>query len=158
MAKYPIDVLLEQRSEYKDGHRLWTGPFGHSGYGLVWYNKRQWRVHRLVWTLMVGQIPDGLWVLHHCDIKRCFALPCLYTGTPTENQQDASRRGRIGRENHWAAVVTADIVQEIRREYANGGITQAKLGEVYGLSTTAIWNIVNEYTWKDIDATFRRKG
>src|ERR1035437_7520626 len=54
----------------------WTGATnisanGEGGYGTIGDNYRQLSTHRLAWTLANGPIPDGLWVLHHCDNRPC---------------------------------------------------------------------------------------
>lgn len=43
------------------------------GYGVVWMGGRLWRAHRAVWTLMVGEIPEGL----ELDHKVCNNPPCV---------------------------------------------------------------------------------
>lgn len=49
----------------------WTGPFSGNGYGRVTYDGRPWRVHRLVYTLIKGEIPSGLQLDHLCRNRAC---------------------------------------------------------------------------------------
>lgn len=51
-------------------------------------------------------------------------------------------------EKHHKSKVTESEVQEIRRRYAQGGISQRKLGKQYGISGDAVNKIVNFKTWK----------
>lgn len=44
-----------------------------------------------------------------------------------------------------------DIVREIRRLYAAGGITHAKLAVLYGVSPMAIRKIVNRWSWAHVE-------
>ena len=50
---------------------LWQRSSTSDGYGKVQFNGRMWRVHRVVWMLANGPIPEGLCVLHHCDTPGC---------------------------------------------------------------------------------------
>ncbi len=52
------------------GHWLWTG-FDENGYGKHTFKRRTWRVHRLVYTLLVGPIPDDLDLDHDCRVVIC---------------------------------------------------------------------------------------
>lgn len=49
--------------------------------------------HRFVWGRIHGPIPDGLWVLHRCDVGACINVEHLYLGTPKQNVQDRQERG-----------------------------------------------------------------
>lgn len=40
-----------------------------------------------------GEIPEGDWVLHHCDNPPCVNPKHLYFGTPKENSRDREVRG-----------------------------------------------------------------
>lgn len=51
-------------------------------------------VHRIAWEHFHGPIPDGLWVLHHCDTPACFEIDHLYLGTHQDNMNDMHARGR----------------------------------------------------------------
>jgi hypothetical protein len=51
--------------------------------------------HRFAWELAYGPIPDGLWVLHHCDNPPCVNIDHLYLGTVKDNTADMMRRGRM---------------------------------------------------------------
>jgi hypothetical protein len=39
-------------------------------------------------------LPDGLHVLHHCDNPPCVNPAHLRLGTPKDNAEDATKRGR----------------------------------------------------------------
>jgi hypothetical protein len=68
-----------------------------SGYGVVKYQMRSWRAHRLAWTLTHGPIPPGLDVLHHCDNPPCcnpYGDKNLFLGTPADNSADMTAKGR----------------------------------------------------------------
>lgn len=55
---------------------LWTGAVVHAGngripYGRVWRQGRAQLAHRWAFTLMVGPIPDGYDLHHHCSTPLC---------------------------------------------------------------------------------------
>lgn len=72
----------------------WTGNRGTSGYGQIRFEGRMWSVHRLVWTLTYGPIPDGLVVMHGCDNPACVDIDHLLLGTQRANVLDRERKGR----------------------------------------------------------------
>lgn len=55
---------------------LWTGSIIPSGYGYVWWCNRAQRVHRVVYTLLVGPIPHGL-DLDHVKARGCTSRACV---------------------------------------------------------------------------------
>lgn len=76
---------------HERGCWIWSGTTNRHGYG-TWGRKL---AHRHAWEQANGPIPDGLWILHHCDNKPCVNPLHLYAGTRTENVQDAVDRGRF---------------------------------------------------------------
>lgn len=98
----------------------WLDRTGDKGYGVVSWEGKTWGAHRLAWTLTFGPIPEGLWVLHHCDNPPCVNAPggCLYLGDHDQNVADKVHRGRqIDGERHGRAKLTAEQVEEIRIRY-----------------------------------------
>lgn len=75
---------LGDRSE--DECWTWTGCTQH-GYGLVWVDgvRRSARVHRVVYELLVGPIPEGLTLDHLCRNRACCNPAHLEPVTLSEN-------------------------------------------------------------------------
>lgn len=71
----------------------WLGDKTPKGYGYI--KQYQTRAHRVYYERYVGPIPEGLWVLHKCDVKDCVTPDHLYLGTHTDNMRDASERGQL---------------------------------------------------------------
>lgn len=66
----------------------WTrAPRNQDGYGGVTYDGRRWLVHRLVWTLLVGPIPEGMTLDHLCRNHRCANPDHLEQVTLRENKR-----------------------------------------------------------------------
>jgi hypothetical protein len=64
------------------------------GYGQGRRGKRRGREHRLTWEDEYGPIPDGLHVLHHCDVRHCRRIQHLWLGTNDDNVRDRDEKGR----------------------------------------------------------------
>ena len=73
----------------------WMGSKNPLGYGRVKINKRNENVHRVAYLLMHGEIPDGLSVLHQCDVRACVNPLHLRAGTHSENMKECFDRGRM---------------------------------------------------------------
>ena len=145
---------------------LWTGLAVHD-YGQLssgGHNGKKLRAHRVSWAIHYGEIPDGMWVLHRCDTPLCVRPDHLFLGSAADNAADRDAKGRgaagerngmYGRpafegENHPMARLTADQVREIRRLYGQGGITQTKLAQMFGVHQTTISDYVRRGTWRSI--------
>jgi len=75
----------------------WEWQRGHNakGYGQVWFCGEMRDAHRLAWFLAVGEIPNGLCVLHTCDNPSCCNPVHLWLGTKADNTRDALAKGRL---------------------------------------------------------------
>ena len=73
--------------------------------------------HRVSWELHNGPIPEGMHVLHRCDVSLCVNPDHLYLGTHQDNMCDKKTRGRArngnhglrGCESHGGRLTTAQI-------------------------------------------------
>lgn len=89
-----VEQILNRFEEDENGCYIWQGYVHPNGYGRLRLGGRTWGTHRLAYELLVGELPEGKWVLHHCDVKLCGNPDHLYAGTPSDNLQDAYDRGR----------------------------------------------------------------
>jgi len=58
------------------------------------YRKKRVYAHRLAWELAYGPVPEGMCVLHRCDIPNCVNPEHLFLGTPADNVRDCITKGR----------------------------------------------------------------
>jgi hypothetical protein len=72
---------------------LWTASLNAYGYGQFNYKGKIVIAHRLAWLLTYGMWPKNF-LCHHCDTPACVRPAHEFDGTPKENMQDASRKGR----------------------------------------------------------------
>lgn len=75
---------------------LWTATLSNKGYGKIGVcnPRRVASAHRVAWELTHGPIPDGLWVLHKCDVRACVNPSHLFLGMAKDNTDDMNRKGR----------------------------------------------------------------
>lgn len=124
-----------------------------TGYGTFYVDDKSIKAHRMAWLLARGPIPDGMYVCHECDNPPCVNPWHLFVGTPADNMRDMDNKGRrVGVYNtgtrHHNAKLTAEQVEDIRREHA-GGLTQVALARRYGVHPETISNICLGRSYKD---------
>lgn len=131
----------------------WTGSKTRYGYGRIRIGQRLYLAHRVAFIRAYGLIPDGKYVCHQCDNPACCNPEHLFLGTQFENMADMYRKGRepnkLG-QNNPAAKLTDAEVRQIRKMYAEGGISQAALGRKFGVSTVMVGLIVRREKWQHI--------
>lgn len=124
---------------------LWTGAVSKAGYGNFDANIR---AHRFSWQLHFGPIPEGLCVLHKCDVPGCVRPDHLFLGTNKDNSQDAVRKGRLPKgEQHPQAKLTSEQVSEIRLRCRQGEKMRF-LATVYGVCFSQISRIIRCKSWR----------
>lgn len=79
--------VLQKNSKWNGDCLEWTGKI-HQGYGLIYAFKSMWSIHRVSYILKHGSIPEGLYVCHKCNNKKCFNPFHIYAGTAKENYND----------------------------------------------------------------------
>jgi hypothetical protein len=77
----------------------WRGSKSKYGHGQFQYTtapnvRVRVGAHRFSWELANGPVPDGLWVLHHCDNPPCVRPDHLFLGTHKDNMADMKAKGR----------------------------------------------------------------
>jgi hypothetical protein len=50
---------------------LWKGNCNPEGYGSQWWEGRNQKAHRVIYTLLVGPIPEGAQLDHLCRVRNC---------------------------------------------------------------------------------------
>ncbi len=130
----------------------WTAGTNAGGYGWFGFNGRTRLAHRVSWTLNIGEIPEGLHVLHRCDNRPCVNPAHLFLGTQLDNVADRVAKGRSGGgslcgEDHPRVKLTAEKVAEIRARYVPRVVTQEFLAKEYGVTRGNIHAIVSGKTW-----------
>ncbi len=131
-----------------DGCWLWTRSCRH-GYGTFSLSDGMLApAHRVAWVLTHGPIPDGLWVLHACDVRACVNPAHLWLGTREDNMQDMVKKGRsaLGEKNGRSVLSKAQVIV-LRRLYATGEAGGAELARRFGVSPSNVDYILQGVTW-----------
>lgn len=75
---------------------IWTGTTPSTGYGCMSWRFNDFteteQAHRLSWLAFRGKIPDGMWVLHDCDVKACINPRHLHVDMPQINTYETEER------------------------------------------------------------------
>jgi len=82
---------------------LWTGATTNKAknkYGRVFWEGKARLVHRVVWTLLVGPIPDGVELDHYCRIHNCCNPEHLEPVTRLENFLRGNQAGARARRSN----------------------------------------------------------
>src|SRR5580698_5257741 len=108
------DNLLEADGPLDTPCWLWQRARNHYGHGQVWFDGRLHLAHRLVWALVIGDIPNSMYVLHKCDVPACCNPDHLFLGTQQDNIADMIIKGRdnypqLGEKNGRALINEADV-------------------------------------------------
>ena len=146
------EVFWSKVHQRPDGCWWWMGNVATHGYGRLWVGGRRVRAHRMAYVLTHGVIPDGLCVLHRCDVKRCVRPDHLFLGTVGDNNHDKAVKGRATRicgSFKGTAKLTEDAVISMRADYTAGGIGKRKLAQRYGVSRTQVIRILRGELWKN---------
>lgn len=89
-------VMLSRRRITTQGCWLWMGCTESNGYGTIYFDHKQWQVHRLSLKFFKpDEYNDSLMSLHknECSSKLCFNPDHLYAGTVLDNTRDAIEAG-----------------------------------------------------------------
>lgn len=133
---------------------LWTGAVKELGYGVIGLGHREdgtAKAHRVAYQLYKGDIPQGMNVLHSCDLPCCVNPAHLRLGTLSDNSRDCVSRGRHkipnnrGERATWAKLNAEKVAQIKKRELA--GTAYAKL---YGVSKSTIYQIWSGRNWSTV--------
>jgi HNH endonuclease len=150
MKKSDLSESVIQRfhQKYKTfaGHLIWTGSFLKNGYGVLGLGRRgsgQAYAHRISYVLTHGEIPEGMLVLHKCDIAQCVKPEHLFLGTAKDNSEDMTRKGRHAcHQGTRAQKLTATDVERIK-DLRAAGCTQREIGDWLGITDSMVCMILS---------------
>lgn len=127
---------------------LWNGGSFGNGYGRAHVSGVGARgAHRIAYELTVGEIPEGLVVMHRCDNRACVRPDHLMLGTPAENMRDMVEKGRSLRgQLNLQSKLDEQRVREIRTALA-AGETKAAVARRERVSEAAVWSVATGRAW-----------
>ena len=118
-------------------------------YGFARCSDKRGTAAKIAYELTYGPLPAGYLACHTCDYPPCCNPTHLFAGTPTENMQDAAKKGRLpGKELGTKSVRLAPSqASELRQRYAAGEHVGA-LAREFHISPTTMGRIVRSLSWK----------
>ena len=149
----PIIERFLEKVEKTETCWNWTGCLTKKGYGDInpGGRKSPQRAHRVSYELFISAIPEGLYVCHKCDNKKCVNPEHLFIGTAADNSKDMVLKNR-GAGPKWynnkSTKLTPDIVREIRKRKVEKCESNRKLSMEYGVGNDQICRIINNKKWK----------
>lgn len=139
---------------------LFTGPLNANGYGVIGKGGSSERhgyftAHRAAWTVYRGTIPEGMHVLHRCDVRCCVNPEHLFLGTHHDNMADASRKRRLPQawkkgDNAGARNPQARLNEEAAeamRLLHSLGWGYTKLKRAFGVSKQTVYLVCTGRAW-----------
>jgi len=147
---------------------IWTACKSRNGYGNWGLNGKNFGTHRASWMIHNGEIPNGFYVLHKCDVPLCVNPSHLFLGTQRQNIADMKNKGR----GNWASgknqglhknpqlaargsksgrsVLVESQVIEIRNLHKAGNISQIELAKKFNCGKSTVGAIILRQTWAHI--------
>ena len=144
-----IARLLEARvvEVTPSGCHIWTGGLNGHGYGVARFDGRKnVRVHRLAWEAANGPIPDGMGLMHSCDVRCCVNPNHLTPATQADNLKDMFAKGRgripdVRGERQGSAKLTQDDVRKIRA--MDGSVPRKKIAAIFNVDVSNVGLIID---------------
>lgn len=145
-----LSRMIQGRNQF--GHFEWKcaekvlSPGRHDQYGHVSVvlnaPRKSYMVHQLVMLAFVGDVPEGMCILHTNGNAADNRLTNLRYDTQSENVLDVFRQGKA-----WKTLIVEDIEQI--RFGLSCGFSCTELGRMYGVGHQAISKIKNgeRYQW-----------
>ena len=124
---------------------LWSGAM-QKGYGTMNLWDRFYGAHRISYDLHKGPIPDGMHVLHKCDVRACVNPDHLFVGTRSDNMKDMMSKGRQKHASGYTRpskkeraymIESCKPTNEVARELGRHPSTVARIRKSAALKSTA---------------------
>lgn len=149
-------ILKDSIPVTESGCWLWLKGSDRDGYGLTKVikangKKSTARAHRVSYEAFIGRVPDGLMLLHSCDVRGCVNPDHLTPGNAKQNAKDMIARGRqLKGELNPAAKLTEANIYKMIELYKTGQYTYQQIGEQFGVSRGTAHAAMTGRKWKHL--------
>lgn len=130
---------------------MWNGPKNGLGYGHLTFGGKIYLAHRFSYQHFIGEIPEKMFVCHHCDNPSCVNPKHLFIGTPNDNVQDKMQKKRhkvLSGSKQPISKLNEHQVSEIRSRLINGE-KGSRLAKEFNVSVMTISNIKLNKSWRN---------
>lgn len=130
---------------------LWQKGKDKDGYGTCGYKGKTIRTHRLVYSLINGEIPKGKYICHSCDQPSCCNPDHLFLGDASKNSKDMTNKGRQSKGlKRWSCKLTIDDVLEIRKIRDEKKLSYLQISKKFNVAREHIYKIIKRKVWKHV--------
>jgi hypothetical protein len=145
LLKFLKDALKVETDECQ----VWPFCKIWNGYGVMRFDGRLQKVHRVVLKLTDPSFVESDRSLHRCDNRPCFNPRHLFKGTQSDNVNDCVLKGRAnrakGERQHLAKLSMKDVL------LIRSSVFSAKdLALTFGVSKSNIFAIRKRKIWKHV--------
>ena len=146
--------LIDSAYENEYGCILATKYLNDKGYPRMRMHKVKRYMSHVMYERYIGEVPEGMCMLHKCDTPACVNPEHLFIGTKADNTYDMVGKERNfipGKgEKHHRTVVSNDDALKIAKEYVPRKVPASFLAEKYGTTRAVIYSIVHKKTYGDL--------
>lgn len=157
MAAKPQTMQIAKERITKTGYTIdtngcwiWEGTKLDNGYGQISIEGKRFSPHRLAWQFVNGEIPEGMFICHSCDVRSCINPEHLFLGSSDDNINDMISKNRnVKHESHGMARLTWSDVKAIRSRYQSDSTSE--IAKDFNLEFGHVLRIGNNSAWHDPD-------
>lgn len=145
--------LMKKIKIDETGCWIWTGYCKH-GYGQISIDGVQMAVHRVMYELIWGKIPEDHLIRHFCHKGECCNPFHISTGTEYENAQDMKEAGRSLRgEKNPRSKLTKEQAESIIKDKRDVKI----IAKEYDITNEHVNNIKTGKRWPHLTRKYSKK-